>query len=161
LNELADLRRLKIGERHSIRSLWPQESRIKLGDLHEAPVFDCLQILKRPVIAPPAARPPLFVDREAFGKPSRYPVVGHLKRYDVSELVPQSAAPVELTRIPRGRAVHRNHLSKTNPKRTQSRQSQRPHRKVFVICKNLSGNRRARSEVVLCAQRLECFVEKL
>ena len=41
-------------------------------------------------------------------------MVGYLERYHVSEFVPKSATPIELTRGSRRRAIHRDHLAKAH-----------------------------------------------
>src|SRR6185295_1834097 len=88
-------------------------------------------------------------------------MIGHLERDHVRELVPQRAAPVELARVARRRAVHRDHLSEANSERAQSRQPQRAHGKVFVIRKDLNRDRRARREMILSGELLVRFFDEV
>src|SRR5438128_9137983 len=66
IHELANLRRLKVSDWHSIRSFRPNERGIEIVDLDEAALAYCLQVLERPVVAPARPRATLFVDRKTF-----------------------------------------------------------------------------------------------
>ena len=156
---LDEERRLEVGERNraavgerGVQILAASASRLRLsiaGELH---------VLPR---AHSGRAHLLLVDRDAFGQPARHPLIRHLQRDHVRQLVPERRLPLELARAARcGESI-----VTTRPKQAPSApimpgQADVADREVVVLGKDLDQNRALRRELVPLRQRVERLVRQ-
>ena len=69
------------------------------------------------VAAPLGPLLPFLVDGNPFGQPARDPLLRHLQRDDVRELVPERGLPAERSRRPRSRRVERHDATEAGAER--------------------------------------------
>ena len=88
-------------------------------------------------------------------------MIGHLKRDDVREFMPQGAAPVEGVGLACRRRIHHEQLPKAHAQCADSRQSERPHGEIGVVRIHFKCDRTLRFEFIFFAERLVCLLQKL
>ena len=110
---------------------------------------------------PLGARLFLLVDGDAFGEPARDPLVRHLQRDDVRELVPHRRFPLELAARPGIGRVHDDDAAETDAQRADhARQAERADGEVVLLRKDLDQDRPARRELVARRERAERLVRE-
>ena len=86
--------------------------------------------------APLRARLAFLVDRDPFGQPARHPLIRHLQRDDVRQLVPQRRLPGERARVARLRRIHRDDAAEAGAERADhAGQAERADGEVVVFGK--------------------------
>ena len=150
---LDEQRRLEVRERDRLRIL---NAAFRSRSFSVSPRFSIAGELDVHLAAPLGARLLLLVDRDAFGQPARQPLVRHLQRDDVRQLVPERRFPLELARRPRPRRIHRDDAAEAGAERADhAGQADVADREVVVLREDLDEDRALRRELVARRQRAE------
>ena len=156
---LDDERRLVIRERDHA---WIAEPFVQVGKLEQLVLAERLRERHVHLAAPFEPRAAFLEHRGSLAEPAWQPVVRHLQRDDVRHLVPQRRAPVEFTRRPRLRRVHRHDAAEARAQRAEhAGQAQRADREVVVAREHFDQQRPLRRELPALAERGERLSRQL
>ncbi len=99
------------------------------------------------VTATPGVGPggPLLEHRQALAQPARHAIARHRQREHMRHLVPQRAAPVEVTALAARRAVHGDHIAEGHAQQADARQACGAHGEIIVVGIDLDGDRLRRA----------------
>ena len=101
LDVVADDGCLVVRHQHLLLILRPDKAVVQFSYRQKLLGFDRVQVVELHIVAPAGEAFALFINREAFGEPSRNLMIRHLQRDDVHEFMPERAAPIERVRLAR------------------------------------------------------------
>ena len=95
LDVIADSTRLIVGDDHLRGVFGPDKAAVELRHRKELFIANGDYNLRRHAIAPLGRGFGFLMNREAFGEPARYAMVGGCENENVTHLVPERASPIE------------------------------------------------------------------
>ena len=110
---------------------------------------------------PVVSVPPLFVDRDTFGEPTRHPVVGQIQCHDVTKLVPQDRFPIVFD-IQCRWGVGRDHIAKAHAQESfASWEPKGSYSEIPLLGKELHDDGFLKLHLVLVDERFACLLQEL